>query len=128
MQSAGGTLYLEHVVDVHRQCQANVVVRAAIGGTGHHGAHRRGTLQGGVVDGAQKVLLVQGGETQGFEEPGGTSDRDEELAHTRLEGRSVKAWHQKVKVPSNIFVPTSSPNQLTVNSSTIPLTGRSPYL
>lgn len=31
--------YLEHVVDVHRQCQADEVIRAAIGGTGHHGSH-----------------------------------------------------------------------------------------
>ena len=62
--------YLEHVVNVHWQRQADEVIRAAVGGAGHHGSHRGGPLQSVLADGAQQILLVQGGKTQSLQEPG----------------------------------------------------------
>lgn len=61
--------YLEHAVDVHWQCKANIVIWVAICGTGHHGTHWRGALQGGLTDRAQKILLIQRCKTQSLEKP-----------------------------------------------------------
>lgn len=44
---------VEHVVDVHGQCQANVVVVTPVGGAGDHGAHWRAAVQGALVDGTE---------------------------------------------------------------------------
>lgn len=60
---------MEHVVDVHRQRQADVVIVAAESGAGDHGAYRGAAVQGALVDGTEQLFFVQRGETQSFEEP-----------------------------------------------------------
>lgn len=65
----GGVSDVEHVVDVHGQRQADVVVVAAEGGAGDHGAHRGAAVQGALVDGAEQLLFVQRGEAQSLQEP-----------------------------------------------------------
>lgn len=44
---------MENIVDIHWKCETDVVVVAPIGGVGHHGAYRRATVQGALVDGTE---------------------------------------------------------------------------
>lgn len=60
---------VEYVIDVHGQRQADVVIVAAKGDAGHHGAHRGAAVQGVLVDGAEQLLLIQRGEAQSLEKP-----------------------------------------------------------